>query len=352
MKATIKDVARLAGVSFKTVSRVINREPSVGEELQERVWAAIKELNYQPNISARQLRGAASFIAFIYDNPNSHYVIEMQHGLLAECRAQGYELLIHPLASGSGDTAADLEQLLSTGHIAGLVLTPPFSENPELIAALRERKLPFVRIVSGSADPAETEPCIFVDDYQAAFDITAYLAGLGHRRIAFLGGEDIHRSSVERRQGYLAALADNGIAEDPALIVPGEFNFDSGAERTRRLLSMQPRPTAIFAANDEIAAGALFSARIHQVAVPQELSIVGFEDSPFSRQTWPKLTTAHQPNSAIAGSAASHLIASIRASRHGSSAHAPAGSGSDNALPGNGFRPQLVVRDSTCPAPQ
>ncbi len=95
--ATIKDVAKLAGVSFKTVSRVINREPSVGEELQERVWAAIKELDYQPNLSARQLRGAASFIAFIYDNPNSHYVIDMQHGILSECREQGFELLIHPV---------------------------------------------------------------------------------------------------------------------------------------------------------------------------------------------------------------------------------------------------------------
>ncbi|MBN7795059.1 LacI family DNA-binding transcriptional regulator [Parahaliea mediterranea] len=345
MKATIKDVAKLAGVSFKTVSRVINREPSVGEDLQRRVWAAIEELNYQPNLSARQLRGAPGFIAFIYDNPNSHYVIEMQHGLLAECRAQGYELLIHPLNSRSDGVQEELEQMLSHGHIAGLVLTPPFSETPELVAALRRRKLSFVRIVSGTADPAENEPCIFVNDYQAAFAITDYLAGLGHRRIAFLGGEDIHRSNMERRRGYLAALADRGIERDDTLIVPGEFNFDSGAERTRQLLTGDPRPTAIFAANDEIAAGALFSARISEVAVPQELSIVGFEDSPFSRQTWPKLTTAHQPNTAIAGSAASHLIASIRAARQGTDT-------ATDALPDNGFLPTLVVRDSTCPPAQ
>jgi LacI family transcriptional regulator, galactose operon repressor len=363
MTATIKDVAKLAGVSFKTVSRVINREPSVGEALQEKVWAAIKELHYQPNLSARQLRGAPSFIAFIYDNPNSHYVIEMQHGLLAECRAQGYELLIHPTNARSDSVIDELEQLLSNGHIAGLVLTPPFSESPELIEALRSRQRQFVRIVSGSAAPApggpapdgpepgdpepgdpepcdleRTEPCVYVDDYQAAFEITDYLASLGHRAIAFLGGEDSHRSSVERRRGYQAALEQRGIPGDEGLIVPGEFTFDSGAERTRRLLAGSRRPTAIFAANDEIAAGALFAARLAGVAVPQELSIVGFEDSPFSRQTWPKLTTAHQPNTAIARCAASHLIASIRAARNG----APA-----QALPDNGFRPQLVVRDST-----
>lgn len=342
MKATIKDVARLAGVSFKTVSRVINREPSVGEERQRRVWAAIEELNYQPNLSARQLRGTPGFIAFIYDNPNSHYVIEMQHGLLARCRAEGYELLIHPLNARSEAAVEELEQLLANGHIAGLVLTPPFSETPELIQALRRRKQHFVRIVSASADPAENEPCIYVDDYRAAFEATGYLADLGHRRIAFLGGEEIHRSSLERRRGYLAALEDRGIPVDEGLVMAGEYNFDSGAERTRALLGAKVRPTAIFAANDEIAAGALFTARIHQVPVPQALSIVGFEDSPFSRQSWPKLTTAHQPNGAIAGSAASHLIASIRAARQGDA-------GSE--LPDNGFLPQLVVRDSTCPAP-
>jgi LacI family transcriptional regulator len=343
MTATIKDVAKLAGVSFKTVSRVINREPSVGEELQHRVWAAIKDLNYQPNLSARQLRGTPSFIAFIYDNPNSHYVIEMQHGLLAECRAQGYELLIHPTNARADNVIEELEQLLGNGHVAGLVLTPPFSESPELIAALRGRQRHFVRIVSGTRDPAEDEPCVFVDDYQAAFEITDYLAGLGHRAIAFLGGEDSHRSNLERRRGYLAALEHHDIPADDRLLVPGEFTFDSGAERTRKLLEGAQRPTAIFAANDEIAAGALFAARIAGVAVPEELSIVGFEDSPFSRQTWPKLTTAHQPNAAIAACAASYLIASIRAARNGSHTQ---------ALPDNGFRPRLVVRDSTAmPAP-
>ena len=199
-----------------------------------------------------------------------------------------------------------------------------------------------MRILSASAEPDDLGPCVYIDDYQAAYGITDYLVGLGHRCIAFLGGELGHRSSLERQNGYLAALADNGIERNDELILAGEYNFDSGAERSKQLLARPDRPTAIFACNDEIAAGALFAARINQVAVPQALSIVGFEDSPFSRQSWPKLTTAHQPNASIAGCAAHLLIGSIRAARNG---------GEDpEDLPENGFLPQLVVRDSTCPA--
>ena len=137
MKATIKDVAKLAGVSFKTVSRVVNREPSVSEDLKAKVWTAIEVLGYQPNLSARQLRGGAAFLAFIYDNPNSHYVIEMQQGILDECKKQGYELLIHPMDSKSPDVIGELERLAGNSHIAGLVLTPPLSESPELVLDCR-----------------------------------------------------------------------------------------------------------------------------------------------------------------------------------------------------------------------
>lgn len=339
MKATIKDVAKEAGVSFKTVSRVINREPSVSEALRDRVWQAIEALNYQPNMSARQLRGASSFIAFIYDNPNSHYVIEMQHGILAECKRNGFELLIHPVAAQDDTLVDELLQVASNSHVAGLVLTPPFSESAEVIEALTERNVEFVRIIAGNPKPDGLGPRVYVDDYRAAYKITQYLIGLGHREIGFLGGEEEHRSSVERLDGYRAALKANKIDADNELILEGEYNFDSGAERTAKLLSLETPPTAIFACNDEIAAGALFSARIKHVAVPQQLSIVGFEDSPFSRQTWPKLTTAHQPNTEIAETAARLLIETIRSTRQGD----------DTPAADQGFQPQLVVRDSTCP---
>ena len=339
MKATIKDVAKQAGVSFKTVSRVINREPSVSEELQERVWKAIEELNYQPNMSARQLRGAASFIAFIYDNPTSPYVIEMQHGILAECKRNGFELLIHPVAAEESAVVDELLQVAGNSHVAGLVLTPPFSESREVVKALSKQGVPFVRIIAGDSKPDGQGPRVYVDDYHAAYKITEYLIGLGHREIGFLGGEEVHRSSVERLEGYKAALEANGIDPEERFVLPGQYNFESGSERTARLLGLDEPPTAIFACNDEIAAGALFAARIKHVPVPQQLSIVGFEDSPFSRQSWPKLTTAHQPNSEIAETAAHLLIETIRASRQGD----------ETPAADQGFQPQLVVRDSTCP---
>ena len=339
MKATIKDVAKLAGVSFKTVSRVINREPSVGQDLQDKVWAAVKELNYQPNLGARLMRGAASSIGFIYDNPNSNYVIEMQNGILHTCRTEGYELVIHPCDAKSPDILNELNEMLDRSRVGGLVLTPPLSETPEVIEALKKKNIRFVRILSGQSAPDKLSPCVFIDDRTAGFDITQYLIDLGHKRIAFLGGDIEHASSGERLEGYKDALLKSGIAVDETLILPGEYAFESGIERSKKLLSQKNRPSAIFACNDEIAAGTLFAARILGVSVPQDLSIVGFEDSPFSRQAWPKLTTAQQPNNTIAQTAAKLLINDIRAAREAAAEPAC-----------QGFYPKLVVRDSSCPA--
>lgn len=336
-KATIKDVAKLAGVSFKTVSRVINKESSVGPELQEKVMQAVKALNYQPNLSARLLRGAASSIGFIYDNPNSNYLIDMQKGILGECRRQGYELIIHPCDSKTPDIIDEVLNMVDRSQVGGLVLTPPISEMPEILSALNKRKTPFVRILSGSQAPDKKSPCIFVDDRNAAYKITQYLIDLGHKSIAFLGGEETHKSNSERLEGYKAALKANKITLDKKLIIPGEFSFESGVKRTRQLLASNLKPTAVFACNDEIAAGTLFAARIQGVDVPHQLSIVGFEDSPFSRQAWPNLTTAQQPNSTIAERATALLIETIRKD------------GRD--VESEGFYPQLIVRDSTCPAP-
>lgn len=335
-KATIKDVAKLAGVSFKTVSRVINKEGTVGQELQDKVMQAVKALNYQPNLSARLLRGAASSIGFIYDNPNSNYVIDMQKGILGECRRQGYELVIHPCDSKAEDIIDQVLNMVDRSQVGGLVLTPPMSEMPDVLAALSKRKIPFVRILSGAQPPDKKGPCIFIDDRTAAYKITQYLIDLGHKAIAFLGGEEAHKSSGERLEGYKAALKANKIALDKKLILPGEYSFESGVKRTRQLLASNLKPTAVFACNDEIAAGTLFAARIQGVDVPQQLSIVGFEDSPFSRQAWPNLTTAQQPNTTIAERATLLLIETIRAQR---------------TVESEGFYPQLIVRDSTCPAP-
>ena len=186
-------------------------------------------------------------------------------------------------------------------------------------------------------------PCVFVDDRDAALDITRHLIELGHRNIAFLCGDEEHRSNGERLAGYKDALTRHGIPINADLVVDGKFSFESGVDRTKDLLARAERPSAIFACNDEIAAGALFAARMMGLEVPQEVSIAGFEDSPFSRQTWPKLTTARQSTEAIAQSAAQLLIDAIRP--------AEAQGQEETKHQAVGFYPELVVRDSTCPAP-
>jgi LacI family transcriptional regulator len=341
MKPTIKDVAKLAGVSFKTVSRVINNEGTVGKELQEKVWKAVKQLNYRPNLSARGLRGAASSIGFIYDNPNSNYVIDMQRGILDECGKQGYELVIHPCDASSRTIIQEILEMIDRSRVGGLVLTPPISENAEILDAITERKVKFVRILSGSEAPDNISPCVFIDDHNAAYAITEHLINLGHKDISFLGGDEEHQSSGQRLAGFKAAMQDHKIKPKDKFIVPGSYSFESGVERTRKLLANgRGKPTAIFACNDEIASGTLFAARIAGVDVPGELSIAGFEDSPFSRQAWPNLTTAAQPTSTIAQKAASLLIKSIKQ-------QASAG----KSIASEGYYPKLIVRDSTCPAP-
>ena len=222
---------------------------------------------------------------------------------------------------------------------AGRVLTPPRSRRKDLVAALTARGTKLVRIIAATADP-EDGACVFVDDREAAYEITEHLIQLGHQRIGFLWGGTSHRSSGERYAGYEAALRDYGMSIDKHLVVQGDYTFDDGFRGARRLLALREPPTAIFGSNDEIAAGVLAAAKSAGMNVPYDLSIAGFEDSPFSRQSWPPLTTAKQATEDIARHAARLLIAQLRSDAY------------DDAplqLQNQGFVPQLVVRGSTAP---
>ena len=336
MSATIKDVAERAGVSLKTVSRVINDEPSVRASTRARVLKIIEELAYRPDQSARSLRGARSYaIGLVYDNPNPHCIIAVQNGVLSVCRERGYGLQIHPCDSTAPRLGEDLCGLVAHARLAGLVLAPPMSEQDDLIEKLAQAEVPFVRILSADQDPADGHPCVYIDDRDAAYEITEHLIQLGHSRIGFIWGGKQHRSSPERFKGYAEALKDYGIALDDALVMDGDYSFDDGFRGARKLLALPDRPTAIFGSNDEIAAGVLAAARTRGLDVPYELSIAGFEDSPFSRQSSPALTTARQDTTAIARHAARLLLAQLN----------PEATASD--VTNAGFSPELVVRDST-----
>jgi LacI family transcriptional regulator len=332
----MKDVARFAGVSPKTVSRVMNNEPSVKEAKRMRVLKAIAELSYRPNLSARSLRGAKSYaIGLVYDNPNPHYIIALQDGALSVCRKLGFGLQVHPCDSKAPKLALELCDVVHRANLAGLILAPPMSEQPELIRFLAKANIHFVRILSALEDPDDGYPCVYVNDRAAAYAITVHLIKLGHTRIGFLWGGKKQSSSMERYQGYATALRDHGIAVDKKLAVEGDYRFEDGFRGARKLLALKERPTAIFGSNDEIAAGALAAAKSVGINVPDDLSISGFEDSPFSRQSWPALTTAHQEMDQVAQYATQLLIAQLdddAASMHN-----------------KGFSPVLVSRDSTVP---
>ncbi|MGG7094318.1 LacI family DNA-binding transcriptional regulator [Shewanella indica] len=332
MKVTINDVAKYADVSIKTVSRVTNNEPSVKQATIDKVNAAIKALNYQPNLAARNLAATSSYvIGFVYDNPNAYYIIDMQNGILSACRDKGYELLIHPCDAKADGICEQLTTMVKHARLAGLVLTPPLSEDPKVLSALDAIGANYVRIMAGDRVQADTGLAVLVNDRSGAVAITQHLIDLGHRQIAFLSGDYQHQSTKERLEGYRQALRDNGLDESPELIVEGEYSFESGVEGAKKLLKKANRPSAIVACNDEIAAGALFAARLEGVDIPTELSIVGFEDSPFSRQTWPKLTTVHQPNGKIAQIATELLIANRR----------------EQSVCSEIFTPEPVIRDSS-----
>jgi LacI family transcriptional regulator len=339
-KTTIKDVAELAGVSFKTVSRVTNNEGSVRKETLKKVSDAIKQLNYQPNNAARNLAGSKSYsLGYVYDNPNAYYVLDMQNGILAECRERGYELVIHPCSATNDHIVDELATMVERSKLAGLIISPPLSEMPEVLSALDKLNIIYIRIISGSEKNEDTSPCVYINDRDAAFEITEHLIKQGHKKIAFLRGDESHLSSHERKIGYLDALKKYQIKEQSEYQIDGSYTFEFGVEGAKQLLALEDPPTGIFSCNDEIAAGALFAVRLHGLDVPSQMAIAGFEDSPFSRQTWPKLTTAAQPTNVIARKAAACLIqylANLRNNKMGSV-----------AIPQLFYRPQLVIREST-----
>ena len=340
MKTTIKDVAKLAGVSFKTVSRVINKEASVKPETVEKVNQAIAQLNYQPNTAARNLASANTYaIGYVYDNPNAYYVINMQNGILAECRNRGYELIIHPCHATSPTLTEELLKMCKRSQLAGLVLSPPMSEMAGVMDSLDELAIPYVRIVSGSATKRNHRPCVFVHDRDAARNIVEHLIAQGHTRIGFISGDQGHRSTEERKLGYREALTNHGIPLDRDLEIDGTYSFESGVKGFKQLRTLGDGPTAIFACNDEIASGSLFAARLNGLDVPSQLAIAGFENSPFSLQTWPKLTTAAQPTGEIASQAAATLIEEIQSKRTGRQP--------SEIAQHTHFHPELVVREST-----
>lgn len=314
-KATIKEVAALAGVSIKTVSRVVNKEGNLRDTTRDKVLKAIQKLHYTPNLSARGLAGHHSFLfALLYDNPSANYILNVQEGVLQICRNEGFDLLIHPCKAGP-TLADEIIKMIENNRVAGLILTPPLSDNAQLVKRLQKINFPFVAIAPAQSKTIKNNSEIsnvYCDDREAAFTMTQHLLSLGHTRIGFIKGHPDHSVSQERYLGYEQAHTDLGLKIKKQLVVQGFFDFESGKKCARTLLKLENPPSAIFASNDDMAAGVLFVAAENKQQVPEQLSVVGFDDSPLAKQLWPTLSTIQQPVTEMASSACQLLIRNIR----------------------------------------
>jgi LacI family transcriptional regulator len=299
-RPTIIDVAELAGVSIKTVSRVFNQAPNVRDPTRDKVISAAETLDYLPNLSARQLASNRSFlIGMLYGTPNpdneNDYVTTVQSGSLQTCRDYGYHLLINPFPADSPELIREVKRL--SRQVDGFIVLQPHSDLPSLSRFLLENDIACVRV---SQRPLEGFPWISVGDEDAADDMTEYLLQLGHRRIAFIMGHPDHGQSHDRLAGYRRALERNDIGFDDNLVEQGRFDHESGYLCARNFLARTPRPTAIFASSDAMAMGVLSAAHEMGLGVPSELSVAGFDDSPLARHAWPPLTTVRQPIAGVA----------------------------------------------------
>jgi LacI family transcriptional regulator len=339
-KATILDVAKLAQVSKKTVSRVLNKEPNVRQETVSKVEQAMAALDYRPSLSARSLASNRSYlIALLYDNPVAHYIVDVQSGVLDYCKSQGYSLIIQPCRHLDNESTQVIEELVHQSNIDGFILTPPFSDMDTVTSFLETLSKPYVRIAP--VDHETGSDCVYCDDYQSAYEMTSHLISLQHRHIGFIIGHPDHRACQLRFQGYKQALKDNRIAFEEAMIAQGDNSFESGLRCAEQLLSRKRPPTAIFASNDEMAAGVMAIAHQRGWKIPTDLSIAGFDDNPIAAQIWPQLTTVRQPVTDMARDAAKMLIHNLGGRGQTESNH------TEHLLPC-----ELVYRQSTgvCPA--
>ncbi|MCD9032804.1 LacI family DNA-binding transcriptional regulator [Luteimonas sp. Y-2-2-4F] len=310
MRVRIEDVAAEAGVSIKTVSRVLNREPNVAEATRERVEAAVGKLRYSPHPSARTLAGRRSYlVAMLYDNPSSNYLMEVELGLLDACQAHRYHLMLAPLVYDARDIVGKVEALVEQSRLDGVVLTPPITDDAALLARLDALDVPYASI---SPMEAHRRVGVTVDERSAVREMIGHLAGLGHRRIAHIKGHAAHGAAGWRLAGYRDGLQEAGLRYDPALVVEGEFSYDSGFEAAGRLLALKRPPTAIFAANDDMAAGTICAVCERGLHVPRDISVCGFDDTPISRHIYPALTTVRQPTREMGRLAGVELLKAIR----------------------------------------
>ncbi len=332
-RATINDIARIAKVSKKTVSRVINESPFVKLRTRQLVKAIIGELGFSPDPQARALALRRSYlIGLVYDNPSPQYVVNMQRGILDGLEATDFQLVLRPMSRADANYQERLRQFIQHHKPFGLILPPSMSEDESLVAMLRELEVDYVRIASVEIDTPDR--LIRTHDAEGAAQAARHLCALGHVDIAHIQGPETFRSAHERRSGFVSGLKEAGRDLAPEMIVEGGYTFESGLTAMERLLEAPRRPTAVFAGNDEMATGAYVAVRKAGLRIPEDISIVGFDDTPIAGRLWPALTTVRLPIRDM-GAAAARLLLDPAAAKKLTTCI--------------GFASEIVVRESTAP---
>jgi LacI family transcriptional regulator len=327
---TLAEVAKIAGVSQMTASRALNGGPGVSREKREEILLIADEIGYVVNRAAQKLSSGRSRIIGTIAQLHTPFTSELVMGAGSAARAAGYEMLLYSLVDADRQPPGNVLQLLQQFADGVIALLPYEFEYLEALAAAR---VPVITVDQSEA--SQRYPCIAADSYQGARSAVLHLAELGHRRVAFVTGNERLASARDRRRAFEHVQAQLGLHRHPGLIAEGDYSQRGGFEAAKRLLRLRPRPTAVFAANDISALGVLAAVREAGLRVPEDLSLVGFDDIPLAAQVHPPLTTVRQPMQQMGRSAVNALLAMIA----GIEAPSPL-----IALP-----TELVVRASTAP---
>ncbi len=315
-RPTIDDVAALAGVARTTVSRVLNKQPNVREEVRAKVKQAVEKLGYRVNLQARNLAGRKGLrITMVHASdfdtePNSYYSSALELGATRAGVSLGVQLLNQVVNQNDPGAAAEIVARLSEDQCDGVILTPPFSDDANLLRTLRGLGIAAV-CIAGAREAEELALVLGIDDYRAGHDIGTHLLAQGHRKFGFIKGLKGHASAETRYDGFLAALAEQGLSEADVAGARGTFTFRSGHDCAQALLGGDRQLTALVCANDDMAAGALLAAHKLGLAIPQDVAITGFDDTPVSEIVWPPLTTIHQPLRRMGARAVERLVEAV-----------------------------------------
>lgn len=290
MRVTIVDVAKAAGVSFKTVSRVLNGEASVKAQTREKVLSAAKALDFQLNVSARNLRKQRSnLIALLINNPSRSYVENIQIGAMEACARHGYHLIV----KDTGGRAETLDALFKKSAMAGAILLPPMSDDHSVLDYLASNNIAYVRIAPETEDARSSH--VKMDDERASYEMVSRLIAMGHRRLGIITGGEGFGVTKNRLAGYEQALVEAGLPLRLDYCASGDFSYESGLRAAEQLLSAKERPSAIFCCNDDMAAAAISVAYKLGLRVPDDISIAGFDDTPLALIMCPQISTVRQP---------------------------------------------------------